>query len=49
VAHRLDTIRNYDKIAVMKAGKIIEMGAFEELLERKGVLYELVHGVKADL
>ena len=47
VAHRLDTIRNYDKIAVMKAGKIVEMGAFEELLERKGILYELVHGVKA--
>ncbi|MCU0572255.1 MAG: ABC transporter ATP-binding protein/permease [Syntrophobacteraceae bacterium] len=49
VAHRLDTIRNYDKIAVMKAGRIVEMGAFEELLERKGILYELVHGVKADL
>jgi ABC-type multidrug transport system fused ATPase/permease subunit len=49
VAHRLDTIRNYDKIAVMKAGKIVEMGAFDELLERKGILYELVHGVKADL
>jgi ABC-type transport system involved in cytochrome bd biosynthesis fused ATPase/permease subunit len=48
VAHRLDTIRNYDKIAVMKAGKIVEMGAFDELLERKGVLYELVHGVKAE-
>ncbi len=48
VAHRLDTIRNYDKIAVMKAGKIVEMGAFDELLERKGILYELVHGVKAE-
>lgn len=49
VAHRLDTIRNYDKIAVMKAGKIVEMGAFNELLQRKGILYELVHGVKADV
>ncbi len=48
VAHRLDTIRNYDKIAVMKAGKIVEMGAFDELLERKGILYELVHGVKTE-
>ena len=27
VVHRLDIIRNYDKIAVMKGGKIIEMGA----------------------
>jgi ABC-type multidrug transport system fused ATPase/permease subunit len=32
----------------MKAGKIVEMGAFDELLEKKGVLYELVHGVKPE-
>jgi len=49
VAHRLDTVKDYDKIAVMKAGRIVEMGAFNELLQRKGVLYELVHGVKADI
>lgn len=48
VAHRLDTIRNYDKIAVMKAGRIVEMGSFDELLEKKGILYELVHGVKPE-
>jgi ABC-type multidrug transport system fused ATPase/permease subunit len=48
VAHRLDTIRHYDKIAVMKAGKIVEMGAFDELLEEKGILYELVHGTKSE-
>jgi ABC-type multidrug transport system fused ATPase/permease subunit len=42
VAHRLDTIRKFDKIAVMKAGKIIEMGGYEDLIARKGALYELV-------
>ncbi|HSO60988.1 MAG TPA: ABC transporter ATP-binding protein/permease, partial [Desulfobacterales bacterium] len=42
VAHRLDTIRNFDKIAVMKAGKIIEMGGYDELIAQKGALYELV-------
>jgi ABC-type multidrug transport system fused ATPase/permease subunit len=42
VAHRLDTIRNFDRIAVMKAGRIIEMGAYDELIARKGALYELV-------
>lgn len=47
VVHRLDTIKGYDKIAVMKAGKILEMGSYEELLARKGTLYELVHGAKA--
>ncbi len=41
VVHRLDIIKNFDRIAVMKAGKIIEMGAYDELLARKGALYEL--------
>ncbi|MCU0563656.1 MAG: ABC transporter ATP-binding protein/permease [Desulfobacterales bacterium] len=42
VAHRLDTVRNFDRIAVMKAGKIIESGSYPELIARKGALYELV-------
>jgi ABC-type branched-subunit amino acid transport system ATPase component len=42
VVHRLDTVRKFDRIAVMKAGKIIEMGAYDELIARKGALYELV-------
>jgi ABC-type multidrug transport system fused ATPase/permease subunit len=47
VAHRLDTIKGYDKVAVMKAGKIIEMGSYGELMNKKGVLHELVHGADA--
>jgi len=47
VVHRLDTIRGYDKVAVMKAGKIVEMGSYDDLIARKGILYELVHGIKA--
>jgi ABC-type multidrug transport system fused ATPase/permease subunit len=46
VVHRLDIIKNYDKVAVMKAGKIIELGSYNELIARKGVLYELVSGKK---
>jgi ABC-type oligopeptide transport system ATPase subunit len=42
VIHRLDTIKNYDKIAVMKAGKIGEIGTYDELFTRKGMLYELL-------
>ena len=42
VVHRLDTIKNYDKVAVMKAGKILELGTYNELMARKGMLYELV-------
>jgi ABC-type multidrug transport system fused ATPase/permease subunit len=42
VVHRLDTIRKFDRIAVMKAGKVVEMGSYDELIARKGALYELV-------
>jgi ABC-type multidrug transport system fused ATPase/permease subunit len=42
VVHRLDIIRNYDRIAVMKEGKIVEMGGYKELMEKQGALHELV-------
>ena len=44
VVHRLDIIKHYDKIGVMKAGKVAEIGDYEELLAKKGLLYELVTG-----
>lgn len=47
VVHRLDTIAGYDTIAVMKAGKIVEAGTYDELMARKGALHELVRGKQA--
>jgi ABC-type multidrug transport system fused ATPase/permease subunit len=47
VVHRLDTIKNYDKVAVMKAGRIVEVGSYADLMEKKGMLYELVYGAAA--
>ncbi|MGI4991534.1 ABC transporter ATP-binding protein [Halobacteriovorax sp. GFR7] len=44
VAHRLSTIQNYDKIIVLKDGRMIEQGRHEELMTRGGEykkLYEL--------
>ena len=41
VAHRLSTIQNADRIVVMKEGHIVEMGSYEELMEKKGYFYEL--------
>ena len=41
VAHRLSTIKEADIILVMKAGKIIEQGNHEELLEKKGFYSEI--------
>ena len=44
VVHRLDIIKNFDQVAVMKAGRIAEMGPYDELIARKGLLYELEYG-----
>ena len=41
VAHRLSTVREADKILVMKNGRIIECGKHTELLEKGGFYSEL--------
>ncbi|MCD8119102.1 MAG: ABC transporter ATP-binding protein/permease [Lachnospiraceae bacterium] len=43
VTHRLEEslLREYDKIFVMKDGLLAEQGVFEELMEKKGLLYSL--------
>lgn len=39
VAHRLSTIKNADKIAVIKDGRCVEYGTYEELIEKRGEFY----------
>jgi ATP-binding cassette subfamily B protein len=41
VAHRLSTIRDADRIVVMEQGVAVEVGTYEELMEKKGKFYEL--------
>jgi ABC-type multidrug transport system fused ATPase/permease subunit len=42
-AHRLSGIKNADRIYVMDSGEIIEAGTHKELIEGKGLYYELYH------
>ncbi len=41
IAQRLSTIRHCDRIIVLDKGKIAEQGTYEELMERKGLFYEM--------
>ncbi len=40
IAHRLATIRNVDRILVLKSGRIVENGSYAELIEKRGEFYE---------
>lgn len=42
IAHRLNTIADYDKVIVMKKGRIVEEGTPWELLQKKEYFYDMV-------
>jgi ATP-binding cassette, subfamily B, bacterial len=42
IAHRLATLRNFDRVVVLKAGKIIEDGPPDRLMQGQGPYRELV-------
>jgi ATP-binding cassette subfamily B protein len=41
VAHRLSTIKNADRIAVLKNGRCEELGSYDELMAKKGLFYTM--------
>lgn len=41
IAHRLSTIRNADTIIVIEHGVVSESGTHDQLIDRKGIYYEL--------
>jgi ABC-type multidrug transport system fused ATPase/permease subunit len=48
IAHRLSTIRNADRIYVIEAGRLVELGSFEKLVEQGGLLLDWCAAVKIE-
>jgi len=44
IAHRLSTVRKADTILVLRQGRIVERGAFDELVGKGELFAELVNG-----
>jgi ABC-type bacteriocin/lantibiotic exporter with double-glycine peptidase domain len=42
IAHRLSTIRHADRIYVIEAGRVVQVGTFEELVQQEGLFAQLV-------
>tara|TARA_B100001123_G_scaffold10739_1_gene12875 strand:+ start:561 stop:2351 length:1791 start_codon:yes stop_codon:yes gene_type:complete len=41
IAHRLSTLMHVDKVLVLKKGEVVEFGKRKELLQQKGIFYQL--------
>jgi ATP-binding cassette subfamily B protein len=42
IAHRLSTLRNFDRVVVLKSGRVVDDGAPDDLMTRKGPYYDLM-------
>jgi ABC-type multidrug transport system fused ATPase/permease subunit len=42
IAHRLSTVYRADQIVVLEAGRVVEVGTHETLLERGGVYHQMI-------
>ena len=43
VAHRLSTVMNFDRIVMLRKGKIVESGTYDQLMAIRGLFAELVN------
>ncbi|WP_408020060.1 ABC transporter ATP-binding protein [Sporosarcina obsidiansis] len=46
IAHRLNTIRKANKIYVLADGEIVEAGSHADLLERRGLFYDMLKNIE---
>lgn len=43
IAHRLSTVQNADKIAVINEGELVELGAHDELMQIENGQYKALY------
>lgn len=43
VAHRLNTLKNVDRILVLEKGELVEDGSLDELMQKKGLFYSFMN------
>ncbi len=48
IAHRLSTLRNADRLFILKEGEIVEQGTHDELLDKEGV-YAKLHDMQRQM
>lgn len=46
IAHRIDTIKNSERIFVFEKGQIVEEGNYEQLVGARGYFYNLERGTE---
>lgn len=49
IAHRLSTVRDVDRILVIKRGRVVEQGSYQELVQKRGEFYEYFRHQYRDL
>ena len=48
IAHKLSTVQTADVIVAISGGRVVELGSHHQLMENKGLYYELVTAKKID-
>jgi len=43
--HRLEVLKDFDRIYVLKQGKIVEHGSYDQLLESRNVFYDMLNSI----
>jgi ATP-binding cassette, subfamily B, bacterial len=46
IAHKLSSVRHADRFVVLDRGRVLEIGRYDDLLQQRGALYEMVMSVE---